>query len=169
MVASEVEAGCDESGGGAKLGAAVESAGVAEAGAGAEDGSGVDAVDGVEVVALGSALVGAEGSGAVADASGVGAEGGASAVGVAAGAGASVEPVSGVVVGSVSAIFSFGMTCAMPSSACSSRGTSSGYFVFQAATNFPRGLVSMTEKSRIIAGSSIARINSIDWSVPIDE
>ena len=155
-----------ESAGGAEAGAdvgSVEVAGfggvsvvVGAVGAGVEE-SGVVESDatwpGVEE--SGAAGAGVEESGAgVADESG-------------AATGGAAEVESATAGGSVSAILSFGMTCAMPSSACSSRGVSSGYFVFHSATIFASGLVSITEKRRTIEASSMARIRSIDWVVPI--
>jgi len=143
-----------ESDGGAETGAADESVGAAESDAGAEEGSVAGAAFDA---AFGSAAGGAE------EVSG-GAESGA-------GLAESVESAGAVASGggaaSDIAIFSFGITCAMPSSAFSRRGVSSGYFVFHSATSFASGLVSITEKSRIIAGSSMARISSMDWVVPI--
>jgi len=157
-----------ESADGVDAWAGTESAGGAEAGADA--GSVEGAALGVESVAAGAVGAGVEESGVVeSGAAGAGVEesgaGVADESGAATGGAAEVE--SATAGGSVSAILSFGMTCAMPSSACSSRGVSSGYFVFHSATIFASGLVSITEKRRTIEASSMARIRSIDWVVPI--
>ncbi len=139
-------------------GTGAESSGGVDAGAGVESAGGVEA--GAEVGSL--AGVAFESAGGVAVASGAEASGAGPGdePGPAAGTPDEVESEAGV--GSESAILSFGMTCAIPSSALSSRGVSSGYLVFHSATNFARGLVSIMEKSRIIDASSMARISSID-------
>jgi len=168
------------------MGAGAESAGGADAGvegdpgvggeAGAGGDAGVEGEEGVEVEeesaagvesgaggfgVVSAAFVFADGADVVsgAEASGVWLAAGAEA---SAGAGELDEPEPGAVAVVESAIFSFGMTCAMPSSALSRRSVSVGYFVFHAATSFPKGLISMTEKRRVIAPSSIARIKSMD-------
>ena len=117
---------------------------------------------------LGVAFAGFESAGAAAESE----AGAAARSGVCAGAGAgaaeSAEPGVAFEAASLMAICSLGSTRDIPSSTLRMRCESFGYLAFHAATNFDSGFVSMTEKSRVISGSSIARIKSMDCSMLID-